>query len=365
MRLALRELRRRPGRFAVAGGALAFLTVLLLFLGGLLDGLYLGGTGLLRSQEAELLTYSDDARLSLLRSRVDPEVRAEVEAADGVDTVNGLGVALVAATVPGEDELADVSVVGYEGGAEGVPAPPTEDFVGYADRRLEAFGVQEGDRLGVGPEGLEVEVVGWVEDTSFLLQGGLWVNPATWREVLGSSRPDAVLPEGTFQALAVGVESGADPEAVAAAVDQATGSTETVTREEAVLALPGVREQSSTLSAIINTTFLVVGIVVALFFALVTLERSALYAVLKAIGASSRQLLAGVVVQAVVVAGVALAVGGLLTYLLSLAVPPGVPVQFEGERAAQVVVGVLVASVLGSAVSLRRVIKVDPADAIS
>ena len=32
MRLALRELRRRPGRFAVAGGALAFLTVLLLFL---------------------------------------------------------------------------------------------------------------------------------------------------------------------------------------------------------------------------------------------------------------------------------------------------------------------------------------------
>jgi len=365
MRLALRELRRRPGRFAVAGGALAFLTVLLLFLGGLLDGLYLGSTGLLRSQEAELITYADDARLSLLRSRVDPDVRAEVEAVAGVQAATGLGVALVAATVPGEDELADVSVVGYEGGARGVPAPPTEDFVGYADRRLEAFGVEEGDRLGVGPDGLAVEVVGWVEDTSFLLQGGLWVNPATWREVLASSRPDAVLPDGTFQGLAVSVEAGADPETVAAAVDEATGATETATRADAVLALPGVKEQGSTLSAIINTTFFVVGVVVALFFALVTLERSALYAVLKAVGASSRQLLAGVVIQAVVVAGVALAVGGLLTYLLSLAVPLGVPVQFEGERAVQVVAGVLVASVLGSAVSLRRVIKVDPADAIS
>jgi putative ABC transport system permease protein len=109
----------------------------------------------------------------------------------------------------------------------------------------------------------------------------------------------------------------------------------------------------------------VVGIVVALFFALVTLERSALYAVLKAIGASSRQLLAGVVMQAVVVAGAALALGGALAYLLSLVVPPGVPVQFEAGRALQVVAGVLIASVLGSAVSLRRVIKVDPADAIS
>ena len=365
MRLALRELRRRPGRFAVAGGAMAFLTVLLLFLGGLLDGLYLGSTGLIRSQTAELLTFSDDARLSLLRSRIDPPVRDEVEAVDGVESVRGLGVALVAASVPGENDLADVSLVGYEGGVEGVPDPPEADFVGYADRRLEAFGVEEGDRLGLGPDGIEVEVVGWVEDTSFLLQGGLWVTPATWREVLGSARPDAVLADGTFQALAVTVAPGADPAAVASAIDEATGSTETVTRDEAVLALPGVKEQSSTLSAIINTTFLVVGIVVALFFALVTLERSALYAVLKAIGASSRQLLVGVVVQAVVVAGAALAVGGLLTFLLSLVVPPGVPVQFEGGRALQVVVGVLVASVLGSAVSLRRVIKVDPADAIS
>lgn len=41
MRLAVRELLRRPGRFTVVGGALTVLVLLLLFLGGLLDGLYL------------------------------------------------------------------------------------------------------------------------------------------------------------------------------------------------------------------------------------------------------------------------------------------------------------------------------------
>jgi len=36
MRLALRELRRQPGRFAIA--TLTLIAVLLMFLGGLLDG---------------------------------------------------------------------------------------------------------------------------------------------------------------------------------------------------------------------------------------------------------------------------------------------------------------------------------------
>ena len=39
MRLALRELRRRPGRFEVATTILTLVAVLLMFLGGLLDGL--------------------------------------------------------------------------------------------------------------------------------------------------------------------------------------------------------------------------------------------------------------------------------------------------------------------------------------
>ena len=173
-----------------------------------------------------------------------------------------------------------------------MPDPPAADFVGYADRASRPSGWRRADRLGVGPDGIEVEVVGWVEDTYFLHQGGLWVNPTTWREVLGSSRPDAVLPDGTFQAPGGRHRARGRPGGGGRGHRRGhRRSTETVTREEAVLALPGVKEQNTTLSAIIYITFFVVGIVVALFFALVTLERSALYAVLKAIGASSRQLL--------------------------------------------------------------------------
>ena len=60
MRNALRELRRRPQRFLAVAVALTLLTVLLLFLGGLLDGLYLGATGALRAQRGSVIVFSVD-----------------------------------------------------------------------------------------------------------------------------------------------------------------------------------------------------------------------------------------------------------------------------------------------------------------
>ena len=364
MNIGLRELRRKPLRFGAAGAALVLLTVLLLLLGGFLDGLFLGSTGFLRAQKAELITFSSDAKKSLLRSRIDPAERAQVAGVAGVEGTDGLGIVLLGATVPGRTEVASAAVVGYQGAVTGVPDPPAPGEA-YADRRLEADGVQVGQTLLLGPQRVPITVVGWVSDTSYLLQGGLWTEPGTWRNVLASARPDANLPDGTFQALAVTTAPGADPTQVAAAIDAATGgSTTTVTRQDAVLSLPGIKEQQGTFTAIISVTLVVAGLVVALFFALLTLERIGLYGVFKAIGASTGQIFSGVVVQAVVLGVVSFAIGAATAWLLSRPIPAAVPLQLVPGRV--VVTGVLlvVMAVVGSAFSLRRVVKVDPASAI-
>ena len=91
MMLALREMRRRPGRFVVAGAILTLIALLLMFLGGLLDGLLGSSTGAYRAQDADLIVYSSSARESLPRSRVEPDGREQVEQVDGVEAVGGLG----------------------------------------------------------------------------------------------------------------------------------------------------------------------------------------------------------------------------------------------------------------------------------
>jgi putative ABC transport system permease protein len=363
MRIALRELRRMPRRFLPTLSALALLVILLLFLGGLLDGLYQGSTGALRAQESDLIVYSADSRDSVIRSRIDPATRAQVDRVAGVSQASGLGFALVGARVPGETDVADAAVVGYQGAVAGVPAPPPAGE-GWADSSLEADGVEVGDRLLLGPERVPVKVRGFVDDTSFLQQSGIWVAPGTWREVLNRSRPGAAVEPGTFQVLAVRTADDADVAQVARRIDRATGTTHTLTRDDAVLALPGIQEQNRTFTQIIGVTFLVAGLVVALFFALLTLERTGLFAVLKAIGASSRQLIGGVVVQAAVVSVLAFAIGAAVTWLLSLAIPPSVPLALTGSRAVFVAVGVVVMAVIGGAISLRRIISIDPASVV-
>jgi putative ABC transport system permease protein len=363
VRLALRELRRRFRKFLPTTAALALLVVLLLMLGGLLDGLFLGSTGALRSQDSQLAVFSDSARDSVIRSSIDPATREVIESVDGVAATYGFGVALVGARVPGETGIADAAVMGYEGNVDGVPSPPPPGRA-WADKSLRADGVSEGDVVKAGPTRIPLEVVGFVSDSNFLQQGALWVEPGTWREVLAESRPGAAVDDGVFQTVWVELEPGADADAVARAIDDATGTTKTLTRDDAVMAIPGIKEQETTFTQIIGVTLFVSGLVVALFFALLTLERTAMLGVLKAVGASSGQLVTTLVTQTLLVTALAYAIGASFAFAMSLVIPPDVPITLTASRAVFVAVGVFVAALIGGAISLRRIIKIDPASAI-
>ena len=65
------------------------------------------------------------------------------------------------------------------------------------------------------------------------------------------------------------------------------------------------RSSRRVFNQIIAVTIVIALVVVALFFALITIERTALYGVLKALGASSGTLFAGVLLQALVVTAIA------------------------------------------------------------
>jgi putative ABC transport system permease protein len=209
-------------------------------------------------------------------------------------------------------------------------------------------------------------VVGFVDDASFLLQGSLWTAPETWREVLAASRPDAAIGDDVFQVLLVQAADGEDPAALAASIDEATGgATSSLTRDEAVLSLPGTREQNRTFTGLIAVTFVVVGLISALFFALLTIERSRLFAAMKALGVGNRRLVVWSVLQAVLVAAGAFAVGLAVTLPLAAAVPAEVPLRLEPSRAVVTGLVLLATAAVGSGLTIRRITRIDPASAIS
>ena len=233
------------------------------------------------------MVFSSTAEKSFLRSRITPEVRAQAAKVPGVTSVGGIGVTQAGCAVPGNGprDLTDIALFGYQKAPDGVPAPPKPGEA-YADSILRDDGVARGDTLRLGPERSPVKVIGFVEDVSYSGAGTLWAAPVTWRAVQNvETDPDHQWgQESSRRSVRTDrvPSSRSPPRSTGRRVRPPPPS------REASDAIGGVKQQRSVFNQIIGVTLVIAVVVVALFFALITVERAGLYGMLKAIGARGR-----------------------------------------------------------------------------
>jgi putative ABC transport system permease protein len=368
MRLAFAELRRSRARYISIVAAIGFIVFLVLILAGLADGLYYGATGAYRNGGADLYTFDEDAQTSIVRSELPVGTVDEIRSVPGVSDAGPIGIQLGSAEIGGD--LTNVALMGSEPGRPGAPVN-LDDYEGVsglpiavADSSLEQRGLAVGDVVLLTGATTSVEVVGFVDDSAFLLAGTLWSTTETWRSIRTEIIPEVAFLGDSLQAIAVSVESGSGPSSVAADIDATIGTTDTVTTEVAISSLPGVEQQAATFQAIIVASFLVVGIVTGLFFALITLEKRGLFAVLKAIGATNWSLLQGLIVQGLISAVGGFIVGLALSRLIGLVIPAEVPLTFLPGTAFSLLIATIFMGALGAGLSFRRVSRIDPATAL-
>ncbi|HYN56809.1 MAG TPA: ABC transporter permease [Motilibacterales bacterium] len=365
MNLALAEFRRAKGRFVSITGALSLIVFLVLILGALSDGLFFGGTGAVRSSTAQAYAFSADAEGSLVRSRLPLAAESELEATDGVEQATAIG-ALITTTssVPGG---ADLVIMGYlpEADPAGVPStvvegrlPSPDDPSGVAvDGALADAGLGVGTTLEVG--GVRQTVVGVVDDAGYQGLPTAWTSLETYAEMRTAVRPEFAGQPVEPSVFGLALADGVTAEQLVPPVGTVVAST-----EQTYLSIPGVREQKSSLNAIIYASLAVAGLVVALFFALVVLEKRELFAALKALGASTRKLGGGVVVQAIGATVTAVILGASAAWLVGQALPTDIPFLFRSQTLLYSAVLTVTAGVVGALLSLRRISRIDPATAL-
>jgi ABC-type antimicrobial peptide transport system permease subunit len=86
--------------------------------------------------------------------------------------------------------------------------------------------------------------------------------------------------------------------------------------------------------------------------------------VLKAIGASNSSVGLAAVIQIVAVTALGVAMGWLLTFLLSLGFPPTVPLAFDGMSAALSILALMLIGPLGGLVSVLYAVRIEPLRAL-
>lgn len=364
MRLAFREILRTKLRFSLLAGAVGLLVFLILFQSTLLTSLLSFFSGALESQSAAVVVYSDEARKNPEGSVLPLSAVDQVAAVPGVARAGPFGVDTMTARAGG-DEL-DVALLGYELDGPGAPTTlvqgrlPTRDGEGVASDIDADRGFAVGDTVRiVGPSGTyPIRIVGLAENARFSVQPGVFVSYPTFEEASRVKNPDAlaVLPSMVL----ADPESGVSAATVADRITAQVPGVEALTRSDAVSSLPGVSAVKSSFNIIQGLAFIVVTLVVGIFFVILTVQKAGALTLLRAIGASSAELVRSLLVQVLLVMVAAIAVGAVLLYAASLGSSADFPISFDVGIVVSRGVALVALALLASLAAIRRVLRIDP-----
>jgi len=365
--IAFKEMARAKLRFGLLVGAIGLLVFLILFQQALRDGLITSFVGAIEQQSAPVLVFSTDGRRNLQSSSITPGLEARVRAVDGVARVGRIGQSTLSVRAAGA--IKGAALIGYERRDLGAPRSlvagryPTADGEGVANETDASEGFGLGDVVRVEPGGDAIRIVGQSHDSNLQASPTVFARYGTWERAVKSVNPDAREPLPNV--LGVAPVAGVSDAELARRVDRASIQLEALTRVDAASKSPGVAQVSRSFLVIFLLYGLVVPLVVGLFFLIVTLQKSRTLTLLRAIGARSRTLVWSLLVQVLVVVGLGVAVGTLLYLPVSFQRVGSIPLHFDAGAVLGWGLAVLALGLSSSWFSARRVLRIEPAQALT
>jgi putative ABC transport system permease protein len=372
--LALKEVWRNRGRFLLFSLVVALITVLILFVAALGEGLGSGNREYLEKLNAELIAYQDTARLSIASSRIGCEKRREIRRVEGVREVGSIGFASVSIPMGGEAEPLDISLIGVEPGKPGVPPVVRgRDLVrrsadeAIIDRTVALMTkLQVGDGLtirstqGNEDQFYDLEVVGISDGRKYGLRPSVFVPIVTWDEI----RPKAMVGPGEEEpacnVVAVQLENPTQLESMQQLLQAHVSDIEAVDRKTAYENTPGYTEQQSTLNTQNGFALLIGVLVIGGFFQIQTLQKVPQIGMLKAIGTPNIVVALAALIQILVVTLLGVVIGTLATLGLASVFPPNIPIVLEPRSGAIAGASILLMGPIGGLVSIRYSLRVEP-----
>jgi putative ABC transport system permease protein len=375
--LAVKEIWRNRGRFLLVSLVIALITLLVLFIAALGEGLGNGNREYISKLDAQLIVYQSKSDYLIQASRLGKDRLAAIRRVEGVADAGMLGTSNVTLVLP-QSETLKIALLGVEPGHTGEPRVvegqqlSTDNADEVIIDRNTAFrsGLRLGDMVtirltqGTKDEFFTLKIVGITDGQQYSLQPSIFVPFFTWDRVRPKSEAEVNSSTAIANVILVRLSDPAQIDVIRQQLESQVNNVETATLKEAIQALPGYSAQQSTLNTQGGFTLFIGILVIGGFFQIQILQKVSQIGVLKAIGATNPVVAAAAIIQIVVVTTVGVLIGGLLTFLFSLSFPPTVPIVFNGTTSALAIVALLLIGPLGGLVSIRYAVRIEPLKAL-
>ena len=374
--LAIKEVVRNKGRFFLVSLVIALITLLVLFIAALGEGLADGNRQYVVNLDAQLVIFLEKSDYSISASRLDTNTIRAVRRVDGVADAGEVFTST--SEIVSLPEPLKISMLAAESGRPGMPAliegRPFRG--GAASEAVIDEGVALRTDIKVGDEiqirstqGTEdqffyLKIVGLVAKQSYFFQPTIFVPAATWEKM--RPQPEADLNDTTPypNIIAVKLENPAQVELMKERLVAEVANIEVADIETTINNIPGYSAQQSTVQTQGAFTLLIGILVIGGFFQIQVLQKVPQIGVLKAIGSSNGAVGLAAVIQIIIVTGIGVGIGGGLTYLFSLSFPPTIPLAFDGTRSVLAVIALLLIGPLGGMASIVYAVRIEPLKAL-
>lgn len=349
MFLAWNEMKHSKLRYGLVVGVIFLIAYLVFFLTGLANGLAQTNRSAVDSWKSDYVILNEQANKNLRMSRFSVDLKNDVNADKMAELTqasttikdkekNKINVNLFAIK---QDEFLRPKL------SEGKLFSKTGEVV--ADSSLKkSYQLKIGDKITLGDSTKKLTITGFTDNASFNVQPVLYMTKETLASVLADNAQ-----VNTISALVIRGK-----------VNQVPKELESMTTSTFIENLSGYKAQNLTFSFMIGFLIVIAAIVIGIFIYILTLQKKAIFGVLKAQGISNGYLSRMVFAQTFILAILAVSLGLALTLLSAVFLPTSVPFQVNPLFFAGISVLMVLIAVFGALFSVVSIVKVDPLKAI-
>ena len=355
MFLAINEMKHSKLRYALVIGVVFLIAYLVFFLTGLAYGLAQENRTAVDKWQADRILLSDEANGKLNMSMLTMDDYESVKAEDKAALAQFPGIVYQKGK---KNQQINVSFFGIE--ADEFLAPnlvkgrmfKNTGEVVVNDSLAKEDGLQVGDQLKVAGSKQTLKIVGFTDEAMYNVAPVIYMSLADFQEI----RFNQALPKEAQKINAIVVRGQ---------TKQVADNLEKVKISAFINDLPGYSAQNMTFAFMIGFLIVIAAIVIGIFIYILTMQKQAIFGVMKAQGISNFFIARSVFVQTAILAFVGIVLGLALTYLSSLILPAAVPFAIFWGLYLAVSVGMWVIAILSAVFSVSTVVKIDPLQAIS
>lgn len=372
MFLALKEIRKEKRRFTMIILVTALIAYLIYFLSALAYGLAELNKTALQYWDADGIILDESANRNIYASRFDEATLDELN----IPTDNSINLASTSVYLNDEreaDHLIDLVLMGVTPQHDGLTAPIKEGRdierdheITVSDNLKDDVDIHLGDTLTIAATGRKFEVVGFTEDSNYntipvgyvnrdMASQAMMLYTTNDPDIDATATPTAKMPTRVSGVVVRGTVDTAQLE---------YHGLEYIEMDAFIDSIPGYVAQVLTFGLMILSLAIVSSVVIGIFMYILTMQKKAIFGVLKIQGYRNAVVVKSVIYQTLFLTVLGFVIGFLLTLITIYFLKTSVPLAVSAKIYAIVTAFSLLCSLIGSLFSVRTILKIDPLDAI-